>query len=155
MELSRAPFLEVFLLAFLVRSVCLSRLIQQKLGKNSRHKTVESTTTTQSQRKPLGTNRTHSRIKNVSCRVQSCSVPLLSANLSTTVNLAAGLTAKSTQLQTTSSSAYAGFDSAAQQPVAGKKPENKGRPISSNPVPNSPWCVVWTGKCSFHNDSFI
>jgi hypothetical protein len=37
-------------------------------------------------------------------------------------------------------------------PQAGNKASEKGRPISSNAVAGTPWCVVWTGDnkvCSF------
>jgi len=36
-----------------------------------------------------------------------------------------------------------------------EKPKDKSKPVSSTPVPGSPWCVVWTGddKQFFYNPS--
>ena len=36
-----------------------------------------------------------------------------------------------------------------------EKPKDKSKPVSSTPVPASPWCVVWTGddKQFFYNPS--
>merc|ERR1719483_466443 len=38
-------------------------------------------------------------------------------------------------------------------PAADKTPKDKSRPISSTPVPGTPWCVVWTGdlRSFFYN----
>ena len=38
-------------------------------------------------------------------------------------------------------------------PVEPEKPKDKSKPVSSTPVPASPWCVVWTGddKQFFYN----
>lgn len=35
------------------------------------------------------------------------------------------------------------------------RPKDKSKPVSSNPVSGSPWCVVWTGdgKQFFYNPS--
>lgn len=34
-----------------------------------------------------------------------------------------------------------------------EKPKDKSKPVSSTPVPASPWCIVWTGdeKQFFYN----
>lgn len=39
--------------------------------------------------------------------------------------------------------------------VQDEKPKDKSKPVSSTPVPGSPWCVVWTGdgKQFFYNPS--
>ncbi|KAI6183419.1 hypothetical protein M3Y97_00487200 [Aphelenchoides bicaudatus] len=74
------------------------------------------------------------------------------------VNLAASFASQQAQLQAQpATTAYAGFSAAQTSPAAVEKKQNdnKGRPVSSTPVPNSPWCTVWTsdGRVFFYNPS--
>ncbi|KAK9509007.1 hypothetical protein O3M35_006424 [Rhynocoris fuscipes] len=57
--------------------------------------------------------------------------------------------------QQTQPSASSSNSASTNAPVSFGFPMDKSKPISSNPVPGTPWCVVWTGdaKVFFYNPS--